>query len=245
MAPLAGVVTGVLTASPERGRWRLAVAIAWAASRWLFDTVALSCIMSGESVPVALAGRFGPAPGCMTSDDPNNLLALGVVGRNVVRVFAPWWWTSVGLLLPLVARGPTRPARPHVARPQSPCTTSRAATDARNAIQPSVTVYTASTVAEIESWPVRWPVEGYELLNPRTEPALRASTRRGGRRSAGVDDADPLGLADWPASAMAFSRAATVAASTVPVTLTPRSFWRASRAEVRASVHMPSTGPSQ
>ncbi len=45
--------------------------------------------------------------------------------------------------------------------------------------------------------------------------------------------------------AMAFSSAATVAASTAPVGLTPNSVWNSFSASVSAGVQVPSTGPSQ
>ena len=45
--------------------------------------------------------------------------------------------------------------------------------------------------------------------------------------------------------AIAFSSAAMVASSTVPVGLTPSSVWNAFRALVSSGVHAPSTGPSQ
>ena len=45
--------------------------------------------------------------------------------------------------------------------------------------------------------------------------------------------------------AIAFFTAVTVAASTVPVGLTPSSVWKLLRASVSAGVHSPSTGPSQ
>jgi len=50
------------------------------------DLVGLSRIRSGETVP---ASRLTPviqaATGCVTADDPNTLLALGVLGRNIAR----------------------------------------------------------------------------------------------------------------------------------------------------------------
>ena len=50
------------------------------------DLVSLAVIQSGDSVPVTkLATVVQPAAGCITADDPNVLLALGVVGRNAQR----------------------------------------------------------------------------------------------------------------------------------------------------------------
>src|SRR5690349_7203114 len=63
----------------------------------------------------------------------------------------------------------------------------------------------------------------------------------------GADEPVGLGVGDCgclPAS-MAFSSAATVAASTVPVAGTPSSVWNDSSAPVKAGVHCPSTGPVQ
>jgi hypothetical protein len=56
-----------------------------------------------------------------------------------------------------------------------------------------------------------------------------------------VDEVDDGGLA----VAMACSSAAMVAASTVPVGSTPNAVWNDFSASVKASVHFPSTGPSQ
>jgi hypothetical protein len=78
LALLAGVVTGVTTARPERRAWRLGAAM-------VIDGLALSRIRSGEAVPTELSEVVQPASGCLTSDDPSNLVAIGVVGRNVTR----------------------------------------------------------------------------------------------------------------------------------------------------------------
>lgn len=83
-AMLVGAAVGVLTASPRRATWRLVVVIVGCIAAVL-DVLALTRIQSGESIPVELAGPVESAAGCLTSDDPNNLLALGVVGRNVHR----------------------------------------------------------------------------------------------------------------------------------------------------------------
>src|SRR6187431_3354844 len=60
----------------------------------------------------------------------------------------------------------------------------------------------------------------------------------------GVAEAVGSGLGDAGAvrSAMAFSNAAMVAASTTPVGSTPSSVWKAMRASVSSGVQMPSTG---
>jgi hypothetical protein len=58
-------------------------------------------------------------------------------------------------------------------------------------------------------------------------------------------EAGDEGDADTFAVAMACSNAAIVAASTVPVGLTPSSVWKDIRASVKAGVHFPSTGPVQ
>ena len=52
----------------------------------VLDLVGLAVIRSGDSVPAAkLATVVEPAAGCITADDPNVLLAMGVVGRNAQR----------------------------------------------------------------------------------------------------------------------------------------------------------------
>ena len=83
-ALLVGVTAGVLAAGSRRAAWRSALAVA-ALMAVTLDVVALSRIRSGALVPPALTVPVQTAPGCLTSDDPNNLLALGVVGRNVAR----------------------------------------------------------------------------------------------------------------------------------------------------------------
>ena len=57
----------------------------------------------------------------------------------------------------------------------------------------------------------------------------------------GVADSDGSSCA----SAIAFSSAAIVAASTAPVGFTPSSVWKSLSASVSSGVHSPSTGPSQ
>ncbi len=68
----------------SRRLWRLA-GLAVVAVGLALDMVAMSRIRSGDVVPPVLGSVVQPAPGCVTADDPNSLLALGVVGRNVGR----------------------------------------------------------------------------------------------------------------------------------------------------------------
>ena len=84
LALLAGVVAGIITARPGRRGWSRVAAIVVGVAL-VVDVWALSRIRSGDAVPAELAEVVRPAPGCLTSDDPNNLLAIRVVGRNVSR----------------------------------------------------------------------------------------------------------------------------------------------------------------
>ena len=83
-AAMAGVITGVLTGPSRRTGWRYLIAAA-GCSALLIDLVVVSRIRSGEPGAVPLTTFVDPAQGCLTSDDANNLLALGVVGRNIER----------------------------------------------------------------------------------------------------------------------------------------------------------------
>lgn len=76
----------VAGAGPSSSRtWRL-VAGSIGGVALAVDVLALTRIESGEGVPAtALNAVVQPAPGCLTADDPNTLLALGVVGRNIGR----------------------------------------------------------------------------------------------------------------------------------------------------------------
>lgn len=96
LALLIGVVTGVLIAgaaraggpltpdAPARRGVRRAVLITLGLAV-LVDLLALSRLESGRALPAELGELIQPASGCLTSDDPNNLLALGVLGRDIER----------------------------------------------------------------------------------------------------------------------------------------------------------------
>ena len=163
LALLAGVVAGGITAQPGRHRWRAAATIVLGVVV-IIDVLALSRIRSGDSVPAELAAAVRPAPGCLTSDDPNNLLALAVVGRNIGR----------GCRLVVDLGGYSHDL-------------SRGATvrRGRNAAWQQVVVeylgsgeyalatrfgtgrgLTKVTATEIESWPVRLEVDSFALRQP-------------------------------------------------------------------------------
>lgn len=162
-ALLLGVATGVLTDRPRREGWRLAVAVVGCLALAL-DVLALSRIRSGDVVPPELAGPVDTAPGCLTSDDPNNLLALGVVGRNVHR--------GCELVVDLggyshdLARGTGIPRGRNAAWQQL---VLRYLGSGRYALATRFSQghgYSRATAAEIDSWPVRLRVEEYELREP-------------------------------------------------------------------------------
>ena len=163
LALLLGIVTGVITAGPARTAWRRGAAVAVGIVLAL-DVLALVRIRSGDPVPTELAEVVGPAPGCLTSDDPNTLLAIGVLGRNITR----------GCRLVVDLGGYSHDL-------------SRGATvrRGRNAAWQQVVVeylgsgeyalatrfgrgrgLTKVTATEIESWPVRLEVEGFSLRQP-------------------------------------------------------------------------------
>jgi hypothetical protein len=163
LALLAGVVTGVITARPERRVWRRAAATVVGLAL-VVDVMALSRIESGDAVPAELADVVRPAPGCLTSDDPNNLLAVGVVGRNVAR--------GCPLVVDLggyshdLSRGATVRRGRNAAWQQAVLNylgSGELALATRFAHGRGLT---AATAAEIESWPVRWQVDEFELRQP-------------------------------------------------------------------------------
>ncbi|GAA3602865.1 hypothetical protein [Microlunatus ginsengisoli] len=163
IALLTGVLTGVLTASPRCVRWRIAVAVAGCTALAL-DAVALSRIRSGESVPVQLTEAVQPAPGCITSDDPNNLLALGVVGRNVTRGCV--LVVDLGGYSHDLSRGTSLSRGRNTAWQQVALQylgSGHYALATRFSLGHGFSAYTA---AEIASWPLRLQVEDYELRQP-------------------------------------------------------------------------------
>jgi hypothetical protein len=159
----AGVLAGVLAGGSPHMAWRSALAVAALVAVTL-DVVALSRISSGALVPAALTVPVQTAPGCLTSDDPNNLLALGVVGRDVER----------GCALVVDLGGPSHDLSRGQVIPRS-----------RNAAWQRLVVdylgsghytlatrfgpgrgYSKATVSTIDSWPVRVQAGGHRLREP-------------------------------------------------------------------------------
>lgn len=163
MALLAGTVTGVLVARPRPVGWRLAVALAGCLAL-AADALALSRIQSGDPVPAQLRAVVRPMPGCVTSDDPNNLLALGVVGQNVARGCA--LVVDLGGYSHDLSQGSPVSRRRNLAWQR---VVVEYLGSGRHAL---VTRFgrgqglTPATAAEIESWPVRLRVEDFELRQP-------------------------------------------------------------------------------
>jgi alpha-1,2-mannosyltransferase len=176
-AMLAGAVTGVLTAAPERLPWRLGVAIVGCIALAI-DAVALFRIQSGESVPVELAGAVQPAPGCMTSDDSNNLLALGVVGRNVIR--------GCDLVVDLGGYSHEIASDDHVPRPQHRLAALSAA------IPREWPLHSRDTVQ---------PGPRLHRVDGGTDRKLAAAAARRGLRAAPTPGLNPAALSAWGLSA--------------------------------------------
>ena len=131
----------------------------------VLDVVALTRIESGEVVPAsALNTAVLPAPGCITADDPNTLLALGVVGRNIER--------RCELVVDLGGYSH------HLSR-NTTLSRSRNREWQRVVLNYLQSGHYAlptrfgrgsglsrSTATEIDSWPVRLEVDGYQLRQP-------------------------------------------------------------------------------
>ncbi|MET0694446.1 MAG: hypothetical protein ABWY56_10975 [Propionibacteriaceae bacterium] len=162
-ALLVGVVVGLLTARPERMISRLMVAILGCMALAL-DAIALSRIQSGDSVPAELSEAVRPAPGCLTSDDPSNLLALGVVGRNlergcelVVDLGGYSHDLSQDKIVPRSRNAAWQQFAVHYLESGHYALATRFGTGRG---------FSAATVATIDSWPLRLGVQGYELRQP-------------------------------------------------------------------------------
>jgi alpha-1,2-mannosyltransferase len=162
-ALLVGVTAGVLAKGSRRAAWRSALAVVALVAVTL-DVVALSRIRSGDPVPAELAGPVRTAPGCLTSDDPNNLLALGVVGRNVERGCA--LVVDLGGHSHDLSRGQELPRSRNAAW-------QRLVVDYLGRGHYTLATrfgpgrgYSKVTVSTIESWPVRVRVESHDLREP-------------------------------------------------------------------------------
>lgn len=163
LALLAGVVAGVITAPAGRGSRRAAAVIVLGIVL-VVDVLALSRIRSGDSVPAELAEVVQPASGCLTSDDPNNLLAIGVVGRDTLR--------GCPLVVDLggyshdLSRGATVRRGRNAAWQQVVLQYLGSGELALATRFDRGRGLTAATAAEIRSWPVRLDVAGFELRQP-------------------------------------------------------------------------------
>jgi alpha-1,2-mannosyltransferase len=162
-ALLVGVATGVLTDLPRRRGWRLAVAMVGCLALAL-DVLALSRIRSGDSIPPELAGPVQSETGCLTSDDPNNLLALGVVGRNVDR--------GCELVVDLGGHSHDLSRGQRIPRSRNPAWQQLVVDYLGSGEYALATRFaegrglSTATATEIDSWPVRLHVEEYELREP-------------------------------------------------------------------------------
>lgn len=156
-----GVITSVV-ASWRRG-WRTMI-IAVGVAALLLDATALALVRSGDPVPGELRPAVQTGTGCLTSDDPNNLLALGVVGRNLDR--------DCPLIVDLggyshhLSRGRPMP------RSRNPAW-QRLVVDYLGSGELALATrfgrgsgYSKATADKIESWPVLLAVDAYELREP-------------------------------------------------------------------------------
>ncbi len=163
VALVIGVATGMLTSRPGRTGWRVAVVIIGCACLAV-DAVALSRIRSGDQVPPELEAAVHPAPECLTTDDPNNLLRLGVVGRNVDRDCE--LVVDLGGYSHHTSRGTTLSRGRNLAWQQIVLEHLGSGHYALPTRFGRGRGYAASTATEIESWPLRLRVDGYELRQP-------------------------------------------------------------------------------
>ena len=162
-ALLAGVVTGVLDARPQPVAWRLAIAVAGCLALAV-DAVALSRIRSGDPIPAPLRAAVRPLPGCVTSDDPNNLLGLGLVGRNVERGCA--LVVDLGGYSHDLSQGSTVSRRRNLPWQRFVLQYLGSGQHALVTRFGRGEGLAPATAAEIESWPVRLRVEDLELRQP-------------------------------------------------------------------------------
>ena len=159
-ALVVGVTAGVLARSAA---WRPALVLVGCLAVAL-DVLALSRIRSGEAFPPQLAEPVQTAPGCLTSDDPNNLLALGVVGRNVDR--------GCDLVVDLgghshdLSRGQMVPRSRNAAWQQLVLDYLGSGRYTLATRFGPGRGYSKATTSTIESWPLRVHAEGRDLRQP-------------------------------------------------------------------------------
>jgi alpha-1,2-mannosyltransferase len=130
----------------------------------VIDGLALSRIRSGEAVPTELTEVVHPTSRCLTSDDPSNLLPIGVVGRNVTRECR--LAVDLGGYSHDLSRGATVRRGRNAAWQQVVLRCLGSGELALATRFDQGRGLTAATTAEIESWPMLMTVEGFELRQP-------------------------------------------------------------------------------
>jgi alpha-1,2-mannosyltransferase len=164
VALVAGAMAAQVRLGLAREGWRRA-AVPVGCLVLAFDVLALTRIESGEPVPAAkLGAAVEPAPGCITADDPNTLLALGVVGRNISR--------GCDLVVDLGGYSHDLSRRTALSRNRNREWQLFVVTYLGDGDYALATRFSrghglaASAADEVESWPVRVRADGYELRQP-------------------------------------------------------------------------------
>ena len=156
-----GVIASVVT-SWRRG-WRTMI-IAVGMTVLLLDATSLAFIRSGDPVPGGLRPAVQAGTGCLTSDDPNNLLALGVVGRNLDRDCP--LVVDLGGYSHHLSRGRPIPRSRNTAWQRLVVGYLGSGEQALATRFGRGRGYSRATAAEIEGWPVLVAVDAYELREP-------------------------------------------------------------------------------
>jgi hypothetical protein len=161
-ALLMGVAAG-LVSRPSR-TWGRRGLVAGGCALIVLDVLAVTRIRSGDVVPTALHAPVRAATDCITADDPNTLLALGVVGRNIQRDCL--LVVDLGGYSHDLSRGRTVPRSRNAEWQQ-------VVLDYLGDGQYAVPTrfgrgrgLSAATAAEIESWPVHTRADSYLLRQP-------------------------------------------------------------------------------
>jgi alpha-1,2-mannosyltransferase len=163
VALVAGAVAAHVRLGRARAGWRH-TAVPVGCLVLAFDVLALTRIESGEPVPAELGAAVEPAPGCITADDPNTLLALGVVGRNIRR--------GCDLVVDLGGYSHDLSRRTALSRNRNREWQLFVVTYLGGGHYALATRFSrghglaASAAGEIESWAVRVRADGYELRQP-------------------------------------------------------------------------------